>query len=200
MTGLDRCNNGNDLRSPTIAVDDLNADHIYVAFASNTSNTATEVNENVTVVDSLSAGAGWGGPGGVSQVNSSIVGRRYMPWVCSVGGSAYVSWYDRRNASAPTNLDLTDFYAGVAGLDPSGDLAAFGEFQINAPGTSDPNCAPGWACGSRALGDSAACAGTQLAGQCQGGATPTFAACDLTVAQPAGARRHRARSAPPGKR
>src|SRR6266496_2371353 len=34
--GLDRCNDGNLLSSPTVAVDDTNANHVYVAWATNT--------------------------------------------------------------------------------------------------------------------------------------------------------------------
>lgn len=68
VAGLDRCNNGNDLRSPTVAVDDTNANHIYASYAINTS---SGVNENVIVQDSSDGGNSW--PGGrVAQVNNSI--------------------------------------------------------------------------------------------------------------------------------
>src|SRR5947207_450274 len=73
-------------------------------------NTSSGVNENVIVADSGDNGDNWSSG---AQLNNSIPGRRYSPWVCSTGGTAYVSWYDRRNASASTN-DATDYFAGSA--------------------------------------------------------------------------------------
>ena len=137
VPGLDRCNDGNILTSMTAAVDDTNANHVFVAYAINT---VTNVNENVILQDSIDGGTTWTRPG--VQMNNSISGRRFMPWVCSVGGKAYVSWYDRRNATA-TSDDLTDFFAGSAGLNALGNLAADPDFMINAPNTSDPQCAGG---------------------------------------------------------
>lgn len=55
VPGLDRCNNGNDLRSATVAVDDTNASHIYVTYAENTG----AGNENVLVQDSIDGGTHW---------------------------------------------------------------------------------------------------------------------------------------------
>jgi hypothetical protein len=91
VAGLDRCGN---LSSPVAAVDDLDARHVYVAFAHNTA----AGNEDVLVQHSTDGGLSWS-PG--VRVNGGLRGRRFMPWVCTAGGAAYVSWYDRRQASVP---------------------------------------------------------------------------------------------------
>jgi hypothetical protein len=137
IPGLDRCggNGGtgqNDMRSHMLAVDDTNASHVYLSYASNT---VSGVNEDIYVADSPDSGNSWSTP---IQVNNSIPARRFMPWACSVGGTAYVSWYDRRNASPITN-DATDYFA--TSVAPSGGtLVAASDYQINAPATSDPQC------------------------------------------------------------
>lgn len=203
VPGLDRCNNGNNLSSFMVAVDDTNASHVYVAYAVNTS---SGVNENVIIQDSTDGGNTWTRP--AVQINNSITARRYMPWVCSVGGAAYVSWYDRR-ASTPcptppcaANNDLADYFAASASLDGNGNLLPGTEFQIDAPGTSDPECAGGatpgsaqsWPCGARATADASSCSfQPQLAGRCfsSGNTCGTPApvgsgqACDLNTGLPA---------------
>jgi hypothetical protein len=74
VPGLDRCNFRNSLASPTVAVDDTDANHIYVAYASNSVNTSAVppgaiwwpgcnnqniCNEDIIVQDSLDGGATW---------------------------------------------------------------------------------------------------------------------------------------------
>ena len=86
MPGLDRCNDGNTLSSFTVAVDDTNSNHVYVAYAQNTS----AANENVLVRHSTDSGFTWT-PGAVVTVNGGGNGRRFMPWVCTAAGVAYVS-------------------------------------------------------------------------------------------------------------
>jgi hypothetical protein len=157
VPGLDRCNSGNVLSSHTIAVDDNNANHLYAAYATNTA----VGNENILVQDSINGGANWRA---AVQVNAAVTGRRYMPWICSVQGKAYVSWFDRRNATAGTN-DVTDFFGGSASLDGGGNLVAGADFQIDA--AADPQCASGWACVPRSTNDSESCSTQpQLAGVC----------------------------------
>jgi uncharacterized repeat protein (TIGR01451 family) len=168
VPGLDRCNNGNNLSSWTVGVDDTNAAHVYVSYSVNTS---SGVNENVLVQDSIDSGKTWTRPS--VQINTSINGRRFMPWMCAVGGIAFVSWYDRRNVTSTAN-DLTDYFAGSAFLS-GGNLTAGNEFQVNSTGTSDPQCAAGqvpgsagsWPCGTRAVADASSCSfQPQLAGRC----------------------------------
>ena len=173
VPGLDRCNDGNTLRSHTVAVDDTNANHLYAAYATNTiapnpvppGNAPTPLttlgNENVLVRDSTNGGAAWGAP---VQVSSSTNGRRYEPWVCATGGAAFVSWLDRRAATTTSN-DLTDYYSGSA-FRSGGILTAGGDFRIN--GAADPECASGWGCQTRSANDSESCSTQpQFAGLCR---------------------------------
>jgi hypothetical protein len=153
--GLDRCNFRNTLSSPIIAVDDTNANHVYVAYAVNTApggggfpNCANQAtcNENVIVQDSPDRGTTWnaGDPNRTVRINANVTARRFMPWVCAVGGVAHVAWYDRRGASpggtTVSNNSLTDFFRGSASLNGSGNLVAGTEFQVNDAATADAQC------------------------------------------------------------
>jgi hypothetical protein len=72
--GLDRCNSGNILSGPTIAVDDTNANHVYVAWANN----AAANNEDILVADSTDGGVNWRPP---VTIQTNVNARRYHPWV-----------------------------------------------------------------------------------------------------------------------
>jgi hypothetical protein len=175
VAGLDRCNAGNTLRSHTLAVDDTNANHLYVAYATNNVPPAplppgpaptpltTLGNENVLVRDSIDGGSTWRP---AVQVNQSVNGRRYEPWVCATGGTAVVSWLDRRASTTAAN-DLTDYFGGTAFLS-GGNLTAGTDFQID--GAADPECASGWPCLTPTLNpeNSESCnTQPQLAGLCR---------------------------------
>lgn len=172
MPGLDRCNDGNILSSPTAAVDDLDPNHVYYAFATST---VAGTNENVVVADSTDGGVTF--PRSV-VLNDAVNGRRFAPWVSTYGGVAYVSWYDRSMAAA-TN-DMTRFFSGSASV--RGNALVRGP-QIDVSQATDPQCASGWPCGTRAAGDSDTCTTQpQLAGRCRtaaGGGSQT--ACDFSA-------------------
>jgi hypothetical protein len=175
IPGLDRCNTGNILSSHTVAVDDTNANHLYAAYAVNTIQPSpvppndvptpltTLGNENVLVQDSTDGGATWSRP--TVQISTNVNGRRFQPWICATGGTAFVSWYDRR-AATTVNNDVTDYFGGSANLDGGGNLQrAAADFQIDA--NSDAECASGWPCVPRSKNDSESCsAQPQLAGIC----------------------------------
>ncbi len=186
IVGLDRCTSGNTMRSPTVAVDDTNANHVFYAYAVSTG----AGNEDVVVRDSTDAGQTFSAP---TTLNTVGTGRRYMPWMCTTKGTAFVSWYDRRNSTAGNN-DLTDYFGATAARS-GGTLNAGGEFQINDAATSDPQCSAGqaagsqfsWPGGSRAKSDSDNCsAQPQLAGVCgtaacgAGNTCPAGQTCDTT--------------------
>ena len=166
--GIDRCSSPF-ASSQTVAVDDTDPTHIYVAYSLNT---AALANEEIRVQDSINGGTSFPAARTVT-ISNGIVARRYMPWVCSVGGAAYVGWYDRRNATGADN-SLTDYFVGSASLDALGDLAAGTELRISR--ASDSGCASGWitdgsggnqGCVPRATGDSESCTvQPQLAGRC----------------------------------
>ena len=176
VAGLDRCNDGNILSSHMVAVDDANPAHVFVTYATNT---AAGVNEDILVRASIDGGATWA-PGRVAQVSTTGNARRYMPWVCAVGSTAYVTWYDRRFAIPGVTTDFTDFFGGSASLDMSNTLVAGPEFRIST--ASDPNCASGWPCAPRATGDSESCQiQPQLAGVClDGTGAGSQQRCDFT--------------------
>jgi len=179
--GLDRCNNGNLLSSPTVAVDDTNANHVYVAWATNTATVNPGLgNENVMVADSTDGGVTWGAAGHAPVVVNSTTsnGRRIMPWVCTSGGQAFVTWYDRRNATAANN-DLQDYFAASAGLSGGNLVRSNDEFMIST--TTDATCTT-WPRGPRSMFDSENCSvQPQNAGTCS--MTNTIR-CDFTTGAP----------------
>jgi hypothetical protein len=177
VAGLDRCNDGNSLSSHMVAVDDINPAHVYIAYATNTDE---NVNENVLVRASIDGGLTFA-PARVAQVNTTGNARRYMPWVCAVGGTAYVTWFDRRFAIPGITTDFTDFYRGSASLDPANNLTAGDEFRVSP--VSDPNCASGWPCAPRDMNDSELCPiQPQLAGVCVDAAgNGSRQRCDFTT-------------------
>ena len=194
--GLDRCNRRNTLAGMTVAVDDTDSNHVYVAYALNTNPGAAGptfegspvcsdqnlCNENIVVQDSLDGGATWlANADRTAVINTGVTARRFMPWLCVIDGTAHVSWYDRRAAfpsgGALSNNSLTDFYAGSASLDALGNLQSDGEFQVNELDTEDAQCEAGsltgtagsWPTNVDRQGDSESCSQqVQLGGTCSG--------------------------------
>ena len=165
--GLDRCNDGNILSSPTVTVDDTNANHVYAAWANNTAAN----NENTLVADSTDGGVNWRA---AVTINTNITTRRFMPWACASGGSAFVTWYDRRAATAANN-DLTDYFAASAGLSGGNLVPNNDEFKIST--TSDPQCNL-WPAAPRSTWDSENCSvQPENAGRCS---VSTNIRCDFS--------------------
>lgn len=171
VPGLDRCQVKNTLSSPKVAVDDLDAAHVYYAFATSTGGG----NEDVMVYDSVDGGATF--PRSV-RVNSAIPARRFMPWISTYGGMAVVSWYDRRSATMADN-DLTRFYIGGAAV-RGPNLVALPESDV--AGVDDPQCAL-WPCVAGATENATSCSHPQLAGRCRtaGGAGGSSTPCDFNA-------------------
>jgi hypothetical protein len=164
VPGLDRCS-GTNLSSPMVAVDDTNANHIYVAYALSTRgsingicNDQNTCNEDIIVQDSPDGGITWNDSfanDNRTTVDSGRTARRFMPWICAVGGVAHVSWYDREAANAPNaaSNDLTNYFRGTAFVDTIGGtprLAGGRAFQVNEAGSADAQCAAGQTPGSAA--------------------------------------------------
>jgi hypothetical protein len=150
-----------------VAVDDKDAQHIYVTYAINTEfdNNTSLANDNVVVQDSTDGGKTWKTERRVT-VSGNTKGRRFMPWVCAVDGTAHVSWYDRRAATAANN-DLTDYFRGGATLNNAGNLVAGMDVQVNQAGTADAQCASGWPGSVFSPNDSDSCSvQPQRAGVC----------------------------------
>jgi hypothetical protein len=171
VPGLDRCNDGNTLSSPTPAPDPDNATHIFVTFAENDGSGG----ERIVTMESTNSGASFPGR---TTVNGGSSARRFMPWSCTARGRAWVGWYDRSAAVGGGSNDRTDYFFGSA---PFGSA-------FNLTNNPDPQCASGWACSVRNAsvtppGDSESCSvQPQLAGRCSVGG----AACDFSAGCPPG--------------
>ena len=138
VPGLDRCALQNDPSNPSVAADENDPNHLFIAYATNT---ATGRNEDVVIQDSSNAGRIWSAP---LRINTAVPARRFMPGVCSTGGVAWVSWYDRRTATAANNSN-TEFFLGSASV-VGGTLTPGTE--ANLSGVPDPQCASGFPCGT----------------------------------------------------
>jgi hypothetical protein len=169
VPGLDRCDTGNVLSSQMVAVDDTNANHVYVSYAQSSGN-----GESIVLQDSVDGGKTWS-PNRVVTLSANSVARRFMPWLCTGNGVANVTWYDRRSATGSQN-DLTDYYGANACTPSSGNLTAGLEFQLNAPNSADAQCLAGqsvgsaksWPAGSKSCKDSTKCSKQpQLGGECR---------------------------------
>ena len=189
--GHDRCDQNPS--SQTVAVDDTNPNHIYYAYAQNRALIIdppllppivirSPFRDDIFVRDSLDGGFTWQ-PERVVRINSEVVTARVMPWVCTTGGEAFVSWYDRRAATpcptppCPAPNDVTDYFAGSARLDRDGNLNPGTEFKITE--VVDPWCASGWPVGTRNQQDSESCSTQpQLAGFCCNPTTSDLDTCN----------------------
>jgi beta-lactam-binding protein with PASTA domain len=152
IAGLDRCNNGNTMSSPTVAPDPdpANPNHVFVSFAEGDG----ERGGRIVVLESTDRGLTFPNRWVVSDPSPA---RRFTRWSCATSSAAWVGWYDRRAATATgaTN-DLTDYFLGSPGT-----------ANANLSNNPDPQCASGWPCAPRSPGDSDLCTvQPQLAGVC----------------------------------
>ena len=172
IPGLDRCNDADIMNSPTVAIDPADPNHVFVAWATATS----AQNEDILVADSTDGGLTF--PRSV-RMNAAVTARRFMPWACSLGGSVFVSWYDRR-AATPANNDLTSYFL-ARGFVVGRNLQV--DSETNLSGNADPECATGWPCSTFETKDATSCSvQPQLAGFCStSGARCDFAAPNCPV-------------------
>jgi hypothetical protein len=173
VIGLDRCY-GDALSSATIAVDQTDPKHIYIAYANSTGNT----NDDILVTDTTDAFATAPNNLRTVTVSGAAIGRRYMPWMCTLGASAQVAWYDRRAGAVATaaSVDLTDYFRGSASV-AGGTLASGAE--VNVSGVSDAQCAPGFGCGARSADLVNSCPRPHNDGRClNSGGTGSKTPCD----------------------
>jgi hypothetical protein len=154
VPGLDRCNNGNTLTSPTVAPDPSDSKRVFVTYAQ------TDNSNGEQILTYVSNDYGQTFPNGAIVTTSTGI-RRFMPWSCVAQGRSWVGWYDRKAAKARgvTN-DLTDFRLS------SSDGTQVGN-SYNLSQNPDPQCASGWPCGARSTQDSESCTvQPELAGSC----------------------------------
>ncbi|MPR10490.1 PASTA domain-containing protein [Microvirga tunisiensis] len=153
VPGLDRCNDGNTLSSPTVAPnpDTAKPNHLFVSFAENDGVSG----ERIVVIESIDGGRTFP----IRRVVSDILSaRRFMPWSCSTRAGAWTGWYDRSAATAAgASNDLTDYF-----------VASPNDMVLNLSKNADPQCASGWPCAPRSMGDSEMCSvQPQIAGTCR---------------------------------
>ncbi len=176
VPGLDRCNDGNILSSPTVSEDDREPVHIYVAWATTT---VTGKNEDIMVADSVDGGRTFPRS---TRINSPVRARRFMPWLTTYNGVAYVNWYDRRyaNAAGATSNDLTHYFGASAFVGGEGLIAGK---EVDLSGVDDPQCSKLWPDAPRSEQDALLCSVPgQPAGRCYGTETP----CDFNIPCPGG--------------
>lgn len=186
VPGIDRCS-APFVSSHTVAADNVDPNHVYVAYAFTT---VANRNEDIIVQDSRDRGVTWPAARRVRISRASPPqSRKFMPWICTSREDAYVGWYDRRNAT-PADNSLTDYFIGTARFNPvSGDLTAGVELAIST--ASDSQCGSGFVTdgGGNALGciprspnDASDCTGRCCTAALVGGACPagsgTGANCD----------------------
>jgi hypothetical protein len=159
VPGMDRCNVVNLMNSPSIAADESDARHLYVAWATSTKPSR---NEDVLIADSIDGGSSFRTP---VRVNSPVPARRYLPWVAADGADAFVGWYDRRAGVKPAPSDLTQYYAAKVATGFAG-LSVVSE--TNVSGAADPQCGNLWPTPPGSETDATACTEQpQYAGVCQ---------------------------------
>ena len=179
IAGLDRCNTGNIMASPTVAVAQEDAKHVFVTFADESSPSNHDVILlSVDDVTSLARNAPFPHRVLVNEVDS---GERYFPWSCAADGRIYAGWYDRRNKTSAHN-DNTEYFV-------ADNLA----HEVEVSHAVDPQCDSGWPSGGSSR-EAEACshqpqfagfclpctAGSQVGGTCTATPNPTTPRCDYS--------------------
>lgn len=171
VPGLDRCNSGNILSSPMVAIDRANPQLVYVAFATHIG----PANEEIRVMASSDGGKTFGPALAAHSTQNAV--RRFLPWACGGKDEVFLGWYDRRNASL-AQIDATDYVVNRLHLDTNG-LSRLKE--ISASGATDFQCGNNWPLAPRDPGDSESCSvQPQNAGLCFQPASP-LVACNVNA-------------------
>ena len=140
IAGLDRCNDGNTLSSPTVAPDPDGAARIFVSFAERDGSGG----ERIVTRESTNGGLNFGAATTVSGLGSA---RRFMPWSCVTRGRPWIGWYDRTAANSPgAGNDLTEYFVGAGRGVP-----------VNLSRRPNPQCASGWPSAPRSQNDIKSC-------------------------------------------
>jgi len=168
IAGLDRCNIGNVISSPMVAVDDLLATRVYIGLASS----SRKFGVGIGVMMSTDGGKTFA-PKAVAAT-SQISAVRFLPWIAVSNGVVHAAWYDRRNAT-DASPGLTSYYRNTLSM-VNGKLTVASEIRLN--GADDHQCGSGFPCGARALGDVSGCTDQVNFGFCAVNGVRTGARCD----------------------
>jgi hypothetical protein len=179
IAGLDRCNTGNIMASPTVAVAQENPKHVFVTFADESSPGNHDVILlSVDDITSLPRNSPFPHHALVNEVDS---GERYFPWSCAAAGRIYAGWYDRRSKT-PAHNDNTEYFV-------ADNLA----HEVQVSHAVDPQCDSGWPSGGNPR-EAEACskqpqfagfclhctAGSQVGNGCTATPHPTTPRCDYS--------------------
>lgn len=164
VAGLDRCGVDSQLFGDATSLESAVAavapggDHAFVSWASQDSNNTV----NIHVAASIDGGHTW--PDDLEAVLSDTnkPAERFLPWICTMGETAHVGWYDRGNAPeiTPTRDDWTNYFRSSVTLERPSASAPFALTQgplINVSVTNDPECQGSWQFGADNSGDFQTC-------------------------------------------
>lgn len=178
IPGLNRCDDTSESSpQPATSIQTLHGppevvDDVYVAYAESTDS----ANDDIVVRASHNGGLSW-----TERVNANhpVAARRFLPWICASGnGPAWVTWYDRRMATAGNN-DLTGYFFNQISMGPTGMVANLeGDVSVS----TDPQCASGFPTSVDNLLDATTCQPppATVAGMCRNSAgAGSNALCDL---------------------
>jgi hypothetical protein len=165
LPGLDRNDNGNILPSPTVAV--TSARNVFVAYAEETA----DGNDDIIVLGSTEGGEDGTWSLRTTANGADVPARRFMPWLCAAPpDQLFVSWYDRRDATATAN-DLTKYFVSfVETVDTNNDTVPdqLRALEASLSAEPDPQCIH-WPFATRNRWDAERCSASRqplLAGQC----------------------------------
>jgi hypothetical protein len=112
--------------SPQPAVSADHPNHVFVASAEKSS----DQNDDIIVRHSADGGLTWPEQG---VANTAVDGHRFLPWICTTGGEANVSWYDRRAATGNDD-SLTNYFFSklIFGANPPSLVGGELNVSVNA--------------------------------------------------------------------
>jgi hypothetical protein len=155
VAGLDRCNDGNVLASPTIALDSTHPKRISVVYSD-------EISPHIDTITVASTGditalqrdVQFPDVEHLESPGQASAGQRFMPWGCMAHGRFYAGFYDRRSQT-PEHNDRTEYFVA----DSQGH-------EVSVSGTADPQCDSGWPDGGNPRDSEACSQQPQQAGFC----------------------------------
>jgi hypothetical protein len=101
-------------------------------------------NANVRVAESTNGGTSW--TLSPTPINTVSTGNRFLPWVCSSNGIAYVTWYDRRDVDLNGVTDPTAYFRSSVS-DPTNSGTPIVGTEVDMSGGKafdDPQCRSGF--------------------------------------------------------
>lgn len=121
--------------SPQPAVSTDHPNNVFVASAEKSS----DQNDNIIVRHSGDGGLTWPDQG---VANTAVDGHRFMPWICTTGSEANVSWYDRRAATGNDD-SLTNYFFSKMTFGTNPPSVVGGELNVSVNADSQKSVVTG---------------------------------------------------------